>query len=103
MQKVRVGSIEMEALFEDRLIIEMQRQSGVIISARSLESSRFNLKGSEATLPIFIDPSTDRIAQIARLNLGRPIASVRKDSANFSQVDYSENVGGLWRDDVFLH
>jgi hypothetical protein len=92
MQKVRVGSIEMEALFKDRLIVEMQRQTGVIISARSLKSSRFGLKGGVATLPIFIDPSSDRIAQIAWLNLGRPIAPVCKDSTNFGQVDYSENV-----------
>ena len=38
MEKGRVGLVEMEALLEDRLIVEMQGQSGMIIGARSLES-----------------------------------------------------------------
>jgi hypothetical protein len=37
MKKVRIGLVEVEPLLKSRLIIEVQRKPGVIVSARAFE------------------------------------------------------------------
>src|SRR5262245_6802083 len=43
MKDIRIAFVEIEPLLEDRLIVEMQRQSGGIVGARSFEATRLDL------------------------------------------------------------
>src|SRR5262249_9448302 len=96
-QEVLVGRIEREALLDDALPVLVQRDAAAFEGARPLEAARLDLEHAEAAVRALLEPLADRIAQEARLDLGGPGASIRKDAARLVVV--AEDVSGLRRDD----
>src|SRR5258708_21402273 len=100
VKDVRVGLVAINALLEDRLIIDVQRQAGLIISTRSLEAARLNLKDIVSAVAVFVDPPADRVAREGRLEMLGPVASVRED-ATIVVMPTDQDVGGIWGHDEF--
>ena len=80
MQNVRIGLVEMEALLEDRLIVEGKRQAGCIIGTRSLEAARFDFEQVIGAVAIGVAPTADRIALVCRLDILGLVAPIGKDA-----------------------
>src|SRR5262249_6959213 len=80
----RIVSVAEDALLENRLVVEMQRQAGCVISAGALEGAAcFHFENIIDAVAVLIDPSADRVAGISwsRISVVRPIAPIGEDSA----------------------
>src|SRR6516165_2129472 len=102
MKQVRIVLVEMKSFLDDRLIVKVQRQPRMVVSARSLEAARLDLKYRIVAIAIIIGPFSDRIAKIGRLDVRGPVTPVGVDSAHFHEVEVGQDVSGFWRDHVFL-
>src|SRR5262249_60087570 len=81
VQDVR-GLVEVDALEEDRLVVEMERQAGGVVGAVPLEGAAgLDLEHVIDPVAVLIDPAANRVTRIARLYFCGPAASVREDSA----------------------
>src|SRR5262249_24359754 len=100
---VGIFLVEIDALFEDRLIVVVQWQARTIVDAWSLEgAARLDDEHVIFAVTVLVNPSADRVACKSRLHLlPRPIATVGIDAARVGLI-VNENMGGLRRDDVFL-
>src|SRR6266436_7615354 len=81
MDQVRIGLVEMDALLEHGLVVEMQRKAGGIIGTRALEAARLDFEHVVTAVTVLVYPATDRITLIARFDFVRPIASVGENAA----------------------
>src|SRR5258705_11721576 len=73
MQDIRIGLVEIDALLEDRLVVEVQRQAGRVVGAASLErAARLSFEHVEAAVTIEVDPLADRITRKAWLHRFSP-------------------------------
>src|SRR6516162_776545 len=81
VHNVRIGFVEIKAFFEDRLIIEGERQSSCVEGARSLEwAARLDFEHVEGTGAALVDPMSNRKTSVARLNVSGPGALVGEDA-----------------------
>src|ERR1700719_2516101 len=69
VKDIWIGLVAVDALLEDRLIVEVQRQAGFIVSAGSLEAARLDLEHVVSAISVLIDPFADRVARQGRLDL----------------------------------
>src|SRR5215831_6783485 len=56
MENARIVLVEIEALLEYRLIVEMQRQARSVIGTGTFEAARFDFKHVIAAITVLIDP-----------------------------------------------
>src|SRR5207344_354847 len=80
MQYPWIDFVAVDALLENRLVVDVQRQAGLVDRARALEAARLHHKHVIDAVAVLVDPSADRVAGIARLDILGPIASVGEDS-----------------------
>src|SRR5580704_15125459 len=65
MANVRIGLVETKPLLEGRLIVEVQRQPGMVESARTVEgTASLDFEHVVTAVAILVDPSSDRITHI---------------------------------------
>src|SRR5258706_6389612 len=81
MDQVGIGLVEMDALLEHGLVVEMQREARCIVGPRTLEAAGLDFEYVVTAVTVLVDPATDRITLIGRFDFVRPIASVREDAA----------------------
>src|SRR6266849_1699311 len=96
MQEVLVGLVEEDALFDDRLIVLVQRNSAQIEIARSLEAAGFDLQHVVAAVLILVDPLTDGIAIEAFLDLPWPVTAVGVNAPTGFADIINRAVGNVW-------
>ncbi len=63
VNNIWIGPVAIDAVSENRLIVEMEGQVGFIVSSRPLENARLNLKRLIAAIAILIDSAADRVAR----------------------------------------
>src|SRR5215467_14502706 len=62
MKEVRVALVDVKALLEGRLVVEVQRQPGCVVGARPFEGAQcFDFKHVVDAVAVFVDPPADRI------------------------------------------
>jgi hypothetical protein len=76
MQDVRVVLVEVEALFEDGLVISVKRDAGLVKEAGALKVAGLDLKQVVGAVAVLVDPTTDRISLVARFDIVRPVSIV---------------------------
>src|SRR5262245_47767679 len=60
MQDVWIRLVQVDSLFEDGLIVEVQRKAGEVVNARPFEwPSRLDFENVVAAVTVFVDPSAD--------------------------------------------
>src|ERR1700693_5510734 len=91
MKDVRVGLVAVDPFFENGLIVEVEGKAGGVVDARPLEAARLDFGQAIVAVAILVDPSSDRIAHIARLDLLGPVAAVVEDAASLCADQY---IGG---------
>src|SRR5215510_6733755 len=85
-EDVRIGLVLVDPFLEHALIIRVQRQSGVVIGAWSLEAARLDLEHAVAAAAALIDPGADRVARKRRLDEFGPRTAVGIDAARIVDV-----------------
>src|SRR5215470_8713481 len=98
MDDLGIGLIEVDALPENGLIIEVKGEASGVVDARPLEAARFRLEQVIVAIAILVDPPPDRIARIAWFNLLGPVAAVGENAARLCA---DQNIGRVRRDDEF--
>ncbi len=91
-----IGLVEVEALLENGLIVEVKRQAGGVVDARPLEAACFGLEHVIHAVAILVDPLSDRVTRIARVDFLGPVAAVGEDA---TRLRADQNVGGVRGDD----
>src|SRR5437879_6169349 len=79
MKNVRIGLVEIESLLEDRLIIGMHGQATSVEDAGTFEVARLDLQHVVAAITVLVDPFSDRVTLIRRLDIRGPVAPVSED------------------------
>src|SRR5579871_5589097 len=95
VQEIRIVLVEINPLQDDRLVVRMQRQAAVLVSARPFEVAGFHFERVIAAIAVGIEPFADRVALIARLLVWK-LATVRVDAARHE--GFKEDVGDFGRD-----
>src|ERR1700692_2187463 len=98
MKNARIGLVEINAFLENGLIVEVEGKAGGVVDARPLEAARLDFEHVIVAVAILVDPSSDRITHIARLDLIGPVAAVGEDATSLRADQY---IGGVRRDDEF--
>src|ERR1700693_1480989 len=92
MKDVRVALVAVHPFFENGLIVEVEGKAGGVVDARPLEAARFDFEQVIVAVAILVDPSSDRIAHIARLDLLGPVAAVGEDATSLCADQYISGV-----------
>ena len=66
MGHVGIGSVEVDPLLDDGLIVGVQRQVAGIEGSGTAEAACLNFENIVAAIPVRIDPLADRITQEGR-------------------------------------
>src|SRR5437764_1434328 len=90
MDNTSVVLFSVYPFFEDGLIVKVKGQSGGVKDARALEATSFGLQHVIGAVAILVDPPSDRIALIARINLLRPVTAVGEDA---TRLCTNQNIG----------
>ena len=99
MQEVAVCLVEVDPLLDDGVIVLMQGNTGLIEGALTPEMAGFNYERIEFSVTVLIDPSADRVANTAGLNVRRPVVTSGIDSPVHVSVRPG-NVDRFGSDDV---
>src|SRR5262249_55241903 len=82
MEQVWIGLVEIDALFDDGLVIGMQGDAGGVVDAWPFQAAGLDHKGVVAAVAVLIEPLADGITQILRLRaVGGIVAAIRVDAA----------------------
>src|ERR1700746_483185 len=100
VEDFRIGLIGEKSFFENGLIVEVEGKAGGVINARALKATRFDFKHLIVAVAILVDPSSDRIALIGRLEKLGPVAAVGED-ATIVMLGVDQNISGIRRDNEF--
>src|SRR5260370_16655578 len=71
-----IGLIEVDALLENGLIVEVKGKAAGVVDAWPLEAARLGFEHVIVAVAILVDPPSDRIARIAWLDLLGPLPAV---------------------------
>src|SRR5712671_146888 len=93
-----IGLIEVDALLENRLIVEVKGKAAGVVDAWPLEAARLGFEHVIGAVAVLVDPPSDRIARIAWLDLLGPVAAVGE---NATRLGADQNIGGVRGDDEF--
>src|SRR5712671_286107 len=100
----RIGLVAENAFLEDGLVIEMKRQAGRVIHARTFErAARFHFEHIVNAVTVLIDPFANRVARISRLVVRKvpgPVAPISEDSTKRLSAA-RRNIRGFRRHNVF--
>ena len=83
VKDVSIGRVEIKSLFEDRLIVAVERQTARIINAGALEISGLDFEHVILAVVVLIDPLSDRVAGKGRFLADGPVAPVGEDPAQW--------------------
>src|ERR1700722_19491643 len=83
-QQVGISRVETDALLDHGLIVEVQRDAGILDQAGALEAARLDLERVVAAAASRIAPAADRGADIGGLQGRRPIAPIGIDAAELA-------------------
>jgi hypothetical protein len=62
MKDSGIGLVAIDALLEDRLIVEVERQAGLVVGAWALEATGLDFEDVVAAVAVGVDPAADRVA-----------------------------------------
>src|SRR5262245_59834163 len=100
----RIGLVAENALLEDGLVVEMKRQAGRIIHARTFErAARFHFEHVVDSVPVLINPFANRVARISRLVVRKvrgPVTPISEDSTKRLSAA-RRNIRGFRRHNIF--
>src|SRR5262249_49227961 len=99
-EDVGLVPIQVEALFDDCLVVVVERDSAGIISAGAGEAAGLDREHVVLAVAIRVDPSTDGISEQGRLQSGGRVASVGEEATRIADV-LDKDVRGVRRDDEF--
>jgi hypothetical protein len=80
MQHIAVGTIEIEPLLDDALIVPMQREAAVVVDAGAFKAASLNLERVVTTVSGRIEPSADGKPVEGGVETLRPIAPIGLDA-----------------------
>src|SRR5215467_9455956 len=82
VNSIRIGLVAVNPLLENGLIVKVEGKTGGVVNARPFETARFDFEQVIVAVAILVDPLSNRIARIARLDLLGPVAAVGEDAPN---------------------
>jgi hypothetical protein len=76
----RIVLVPENPFLKDRLVVEMERQAGCVVSTGAFErASDFNFQHVIDAVVVLINPSPDRVARISRLEVAGPVTCIGID------------------------